>query len=173
MCEAMANARPVSRQGAQQAYHAVTFGWVVGEIACRLSGRPFGPLLLEEICRPLGMTDLFTGIPDAVAPRMAVLEEIFEPGKEPPADDTKPQNFPGWMQPLHTMMNRPDMGPRNLAFGHGGYGGSIGFADPEIRLGVALTKNLFSAKGAGGRVLTELRAAVVGREVNNIIGQHD
>jgi CubicO group peptidase (beta-lactamase class C family) len=28
------------------------------------------------------------------------------------------------------------------AFGHGGYGGSLGFADPERRLSFGLTKNL-------------------------------
>jgi hypothetical protein len=36
-------------------------------------------------------------------------------------------------------------------------GGSIGFADPERRLAVGLTKNLYSPKGAQGRVLSELR----------------
>jgi CubicO group peptidase (beta-lactamase class C family) len=31
------------------------------------------------------------------------------------------------------------------AFGHGGYGGSLGFADPERRLSFGLTKNLMKA----------------------------
>jgi CubicO group peptidase (beta-lactamase class C family) len=33
------------------------------------------------------------------------------------------------------------MGPRSTAFGHGGAGGSIAFADPEVRLAVAITLN--------------------------------
>ena len=33
------------------------------------------------------------------------------------------------------------MGARESAFGHPGAGGSVGFADPEIGLGVGLTIN--------------------------------
>ena len=54
-----------------------------------------------------------------------------------------------------------DLGSRPTAFGHGGFGGSIGFADPECRLAVGLTKNLFFAgPEARGSVLRELREAL-------------
>jgi CubicO group peptidase (beta-lactamase class C family) len=54
-----------------------------------------------------------------------------------------------------------DMGHRPTVFGHGGFGGSIGFADPECRLAVGLTKNLFFAgPEARGSVLRELREAL-------------
>jgi CubicO group peptidase (beta-lactamase class C family) len=53
-----------------------------------------------------------------------------------------------------------DMGHRPTVFGHGGFGGSIGFADPERRLAVGFTKNLFSSAGATGCVLRELREAL-------------
>jgi CubicO group peptidase (beta-lactamase class C family) len=33
------------------------------------------------------------------------------------------------------------MSARITAFGHAGYGGSLGFADPEYRFAFALTKN--------------------------------
>ena len=33
------------------------------------------------------------------------------------------------------------MGPRRSAFGHGGYGGAHGFADPDSGLAIGLTKN--------------------------------
>ncbi|MGI8856721.1 MAG: EstA family serine hydrolase, partial [Thermomicrobiales bacterium] len=42
-------------------------------------------------------------------------------------------------------------GNRLTAFGHAGYGGSIGFADPEYGLTFALTKNrlAFNLPGTG------------------------
>jgi CubicO group peptidase (beta-lactamase class C family) len=44
---------------------------------------------------------------------------------------------------LGYMLGTPNstMGDRVTAFGHAGYGGSIGFADPEYGLTFALTKN--------------------------------
>lgn len=62
----------------------------------------------------------------------------------------------GWWLGCHGS----DMGTRPTAFGHGGYGGSIGFADPEYRLAVGLTKNQYSKAGAGRRILNELREAL-------------
>jgi len=53
-------------------------------------------------------------------------------------------------------------GPRETAFGHGGYGGSFACADPERRFAVGLTKNLyFSPKGeAHGQIIAEVRKAL-------------
>ena len=41
------------------------------------------------------------------------------------------------------------MGDRVTAFGHRGYGGSVGFADPEYRFAFALTKNRLAISGPG------------------------
>jgi len=43
------------------------------------------------------------------------------------------------------------IGPHLTAFGHGGAGGSIGFADPEAQLAIAVTLNKmeFAAPGQG------------------------
>jgi CubicO group peptidase (beta-lactamase class C family) len=109
MCAAIAELTPVSPPGTEFVYHAVTFGWLLGEVARRVDGRPFPQMLAEEICRPLGMTDLYVGIPDAAAPRVALLEDAEEVRTNfVPPDDTLPQSVPGWMQPLSAMMNRPD-----------------------------------------------------------------
>ena len=56
------------------------------------------------------------------------------------------------------------MGNRRSAFGHGGTGGSTGFADPEHRFAFALTKNRLvvapPGDGAAIRVARETRAAL-------------
>lgn len=43
------------------------------------------------------------------------------------------------------------------AFGHGGYGGSNGFADPQLKLAVGLTKNLFHKEDTIRLIIDELR----------------
>ena len=41
------------------------------------------------------------------------------------------------------------MGPRPTAFGHGGYSGSRGYADPEYDLAGGLTKNRLVVEAPG------------------------
>jgi len=109
MCRAIANMTPVSAPGARQVYHAVNYSWLVGEVLCRVTGKSFGQLLREQITRPLGIEDsLFVGICDCAEPRVAILDEVFEPGKEPSNEITPQQTVAGWMVPLHAWMNRPE-----------------------------------------------------------------
>lgn len=44
----------------QSAYHAITLGWILGELVRRTDPqrRPFETFVQEEICRPLAITDL-------------------------------------------------------------------------------------------------------------------
>jgi CubicO group peptidase (beta-lactamase class C family) len=48
-------------------------------------------------------------------------------------------------------------GATQPAFGHGGYGGSTGFADPNRKLAVALTKNLFNKNETPGLIVSEIK----------------
>jgi CubicO group peptidase (beta-lactamase class C family) len=48
------------------------------------------------------------------------------------------------------------LGPRRTAFGHAGAGGSIGFADPEARLSVGVTKNRMEWADPGQGCLLEI-----------------
>lgn len=56
-----------------------------------------------------------------------------------------PGNVPGHRFALGYMVGgtSPLYGSRATAFGHGGYGGAIGFADPEHAFAIGVTKNLF------------------------------
>ncbi|MBY8852212.1 beta-lactamase family protein, partial [Saccharothrix sp. MB29] len=65
-------------------YHAMSFGWIVGEIIHRVTGKPLPQVLEEEIAKPLGVSgELYYSVPDSVMDRVAHLVEI--PPEEPPA----------------------------------------------------------------------------------------
>ena len=63
---------PEWEPGTANGYHAITFGWVVGELVRRIDGRDLSRFLAEEIAGPLDLDGLFIGTPpeehDRVAP---------------------------------------------------------------------------------------------------------
>lgn len=58
--------------GTGYAYHALTHGWLVGEVLRRISGRPVSELFAEELARPLG-ADAWIGSPRSQDHRVAHL----------------------------------------------------------------------------------------------------
>jgi CubicO group peptidase (beta-lactamase class C family) len=62
MVTALAAQRPFWEPGTEHGYHGLTFGWLVGEVVRRVSGRSLGTFLAEEIAAPLGL-DLWIGLP--------------------------------------------------------------------------------------------------------------
>jgi CubicO group peptidase (beta-lactamase class C family) len=76
MCAIIADAAPWWEPGAKIGYHAVTFGYIVGEIVRRASGKPISQVLREEVAGPLGVADeLFFAVPKAEQGRLARLED--------------------------------------------------------------------------------------------------
>ena len=63
MVEALGDAIPVHAPGRAHGYHGFTYGWLVGELIQRVSGKPFSSLLESEIARPLGLDGLYIGLP--------------------------------------------------------------------------------------------------------------
>ena len=55
MAGALARQTPVWEPGEKTGYHAATFGWLVGEVIRRVSGRSVGTFIREEIAGPLGV----------------------------------------------------------------------------------------------------------------------
>src|SRR4051812_38340750 len=82
MCAILEDATPAWEPGTKTGYHALTFGWLVGELIHRADGRPIERILAEDVCAPLGIDSLWFGMPESAAARLARLE--FEP--VPPAD---------------------------------------------------------------------------------------
>ena len=60
--ELLCDARPVWEPGRRLGYHAVTGGFVLGEIVKRVSGRDVRQWLEEEVSRPLGLEWLGYGV---------------------------------------------------------------------------------------------------------------
>jgi CubicO group peptidase (beta-lactamase class C family) len=70
MVSALAAQRPSWEPGTAHGYHGHTYGWLVGEVVRRVSGRSLGTFLAEEIAEPLGL-DLWIGLPEAEQHRVS------------------------------------------------------------------------------------------------------
>ncbi|MGV9389224.1 serine hydrolase domain-containing protein [Streptomyces olivaceus] len=62
IAEALAAQRPLWTPGTAHGYHGRTWGWLVGEVIRRVSGRSPGRFFADEIAAPLGL-DFFIGLP--------------------------------------------------------------------------------------------------------------
>jgi CubicO group peptidase (beta-lactamase class C family) len=54
---------PWWRPGSRHGYQVFTFGWLVGEVVRRISGRSLGTFFREEVAEPLGL-DFWIGLPE-------------------------------------------------------------------------------------------------------------
>ena len=226
MAAALAEQEPWWQPGTKHGYHALTIGWLVGEVIRRITGKGLGRYFREEIAEPLKL-DCHIGLDAAHDSRVSDLLAAPPPGpdepnlfaeamKEPegatakaflnPPVLTKPNlvNTRSWRGAelgaanAHTtarslarlygslarggeidgyrivrpealerfyaeqsygpdqvlmqmptrfsmgfMLSQPDamFGPHRKAFGHPGAGGSLGFADPQARVGFGYTMN--------------------------------
>jgi CubicO group peptidase (beta-lactamase class C family) len=76
MCAIIADSEPWWEPGAKIGYHAVTWGYIVGEIIRRASGKSISQALREEVAKPLGVADeLFFAVPKAEQGKLARLED--------------------------------------------------------------------------------------------------
>ncbi len=232
---AIAELPPLWEPGTATGYHALTFGWLTGELVRRIDGRSIGRFFAEEIAKPLGITELFIGAPASVEPKIAKLKSriVITPAMQEqmaqfnsggsltaralgPSDGLlndvidSPEGHQAEIPAVNGVMSardlarlyacyagygeldgvrlfsdervrilseqqtyRPDkviilpigwalgymtggtpgwpQGPRKTSFGHAGFGGSIGYADPEIGMSFGLVLNALAMDlvGAG------------------------
>ena len=82
MTDALAAASPSHTPGEAHGYHGLTYGWLVGELVRRVSGKPIGEFVASEIARPLKLDGLYIGLPPDQMHRRAELITPLEPGQK-------------------------------------------------------------------------------------------
>ncbi len=111
MVELLAGETPFWQPGTRHGYHGFVFGWLVGELVRRVSGRSVGAFFREEVAEPLGL-DFWIGLPEKIEPRVAP-SIGFDPAgyRDPPplirAMAADPESLPaliflntgGWFSP--------------------------------------------------------------------------
>ncbi|HEV2365459.1 MAG TPA: serine hydrolase domain-containing protein [Caulobacteraceae bacterium] len=234
----LARQAPAFPPGTATSYHAMTYGYLAGEIVRRVDGRPVGAFAAREICGPLA-ADFFIGLPDTEEPRVA---RLFGPKRQPdpaqlarlspvalmavsnPQQDPELPNTPAWraaeipaangqasaiglarlyaalvaggelegvriLSPagvtrllapaapagrtdmflgftdswgMGMALNTPGIyGPHRGAYGHSGWGGAFGCADPETGVAIGYVCNQMGPELVGDPRTSGLCAAAV------------
>jgi CubicO group peptidase (beta-lactamase class C family) len=240
MTGALAAEAPWWEPGTASGYHALTFGFLVGELVRRITGRTLGTFLRDEVTGPLG-ADFHIGLPEREDGRVAEMipptaAEAAAAGPQAQIDPesmlgklmrnplvTPPMaNLPAWrraevpaanghgnarsvvrvlsalacggaldgeriigaetiaraIEPQWSgrdlVLNIPmcwalgfmrssevlSLGPNPRAFGHGGWGGSLGIADPDGRVAWAYVMNKMTPGTTGDSRTAAMLAAL-------------
>jgi CubicO group peptidase (beta-lactamase class C family) len=155
MASALAEQSPNWEPGTAHGYHAITFGWLVGEVVRRQSGRSLGRFFRDEIAGPLGL-DFWIGLPEAEDPRVARVVP-------PPAADPN-DAFGAALLDHHSLTRRAFMNPSTLYFAGGAdFARQLRAAEIPAANGIANARGLAGlygplASGDGGLVDAETRA---------------
>jgi len=113
---------PLWRPGTAHGYHARTFGFLLDELVRRITGgTPLGTYFQKVFGEPLGL-DLWIGIPDSVAPRVA---PIFAP--------RKPRESGGAEDAFYAALSQPDSLTRKAFQTPAGLNSPFLMNDPSVR----------------------------------------
>jgi len=113
MCAAIADAELWWEPGTTSGYHAYTFGYIMGEIVRRTTGKPISQILREDVAGPLGVADeLYFGMPRSEHGRLAPLEDApgsAEMAAAMPPDLPMFKAGPAALFPTAALGNRSDI----------------------------------------------------------------
>lgn len=116
ICDALADSPPLWEPGTGYGYHAVTYGWLVGEVVRRVAGVDFGEFVRREISEPLGL-DLWVGLPDDEQHRVSPLINSGMPGlptPEPAGDADSRTDAPSLVGMLDMLLGEGNLLGRAL-----------------------------------------------------------
>ncbi len=113
MCAAIADEELWWEPGTRLGYHAYTFGYIVGEVVRRVTGKPISQVLADDLSGPLGVAgELYFGMPEPEHHRLARLEDApSEGGAMPELPPDLPMFKAGPMSlfPTAALGNRTDI----------------------------------------------------------------
>ncbi len=106
-------ASPVQAPGSGNGYHALTFGWLVGGLIEKVTGKPLAQVLDEELVQPLSLDGCHIGVPDDALPRCA---ELIMPARKPrdPAAPRRPRRPPLAQQVVTTALKLSGFDPDSI-----------------------------------------------------------
>jgi len=171
MVKAIERTEPIHPPGQRTGYHGLTYGFLVGEIAQRVTGRTFTELVQEEIARPLALDGLHVGAPREALPHVAQLlwPRLATVGRQVAFPALLGDAARAGGRALHGVLNRVGveldlesvldaLAPRGIS--------SFDFGGPEtLRAAIPAANGLFTARSlarmyamlAGGGALGEQR----------------
>jgi CubicO group peptidase (beta-lactamase class C family) len=121
---------PIWEPGTAHGYHATTYGWLVGEVVKRISGKSLGTFWQDEFAVPLGL-EFWIGLPDEQQHRVApLIQGGFLGADDPDAPPRDPE-----MQKLIDQFIGPDsllgkaLGAPSFVLGQA----EGGFNNPAVR----------------------------------------
>lgn len=117
----LAAQEPLWLLGQGYAYHAITHGWLIGELIRRITGKPVGQVFAEAVANPLGV-DAWVGLPASETGRPAHLQ--VAPGLAQLWVDEAAKPAPNW--PYRAMTLGGAL-PPSLVTAEGG------FNDPRVQ----------------------------------------
>lgn len=112
--DALAVQVPNWEPGTKHGYHATTYGWLVGEVIRRITGKSVGTNLQEMVSVPLGL-DLWIGLPESEEARVGALISMI-----PKPDPSRPAGEPDPMAELMAAFLGPDTPLGKALFAPGG-----------------------------------------------------
>ncbi|HVO22740.1 MAG TPA: serine hydrolase domain-containing protein [Candidatus Margulisiibacteriota bacterium] len=149
MIRAIERTSPLHQPGARSGYHGLTYGFLVGELLQRVTGRPFSQLVQDEIAQPLGLDGLYIGAPDDVLPRAA---ELISPPPGllarygPQVGDTLEGAAAVWRRLLAVFGVDLDLGSILDALAPRGISSFDFGADETLRVAIPAANGLFTAR---------------------------
>ncbi len=145
----LASMAPLFEPNSTHGYHAITFGWLAGELVRRVTGKSLGTFVRDEIAAPLG-AEMWIGIPDEHQSRVAHIMAHPVP------------SFPPEIARIMLERGGPGtLGEKALTL-LGAYGNGV-FNKPEVRAAEVPGANGIS----NARSLAAIYAACIG-EVNGV-----
>jgi CubicO group peptidase (beta-lactamase class C family) len=237
MVAMMERLTPLWTPGEQNGYHAINYGWLIGELVHRIDGRPIDQFFAEEIVGPLELDGAYIGTPESEHHRVApvfnamgeldesVITQFLPPDSiawralSPAGNMTEYVNSPAGLSTvgpafsgvftarslakIYSVMERggtldgvqflsPDTlkkalevqndradlviffpirwrlgfmsgggdfspaGPNPEAYGHAGFGGSVGMVDPDAEISVGITLDRLEIDLLGGDRVTKV-----------------